>query len=113
MSYKHLSLIFQLIILTTFILLIFPSVRTDSVDSPIVDQNEIQSIIIVTRNGDRNAIHSYPGSPNKEYLQKLGLGDMLPSGCLRLYRSGQHISSLLPAKKERKLTFVHSVSISN
>lgn len=101
----------KLIVAHSLILTVKSAENNSQIVSSIVNQNEISSIVIVTRHGDRNVIKTYPTDPNEEFFRKAGFGEMRPEGCVRLYHAGRKLSTvLLPVVNERSKTYLRAAS---
>lgn len=71
-------------------------------------QSQIKAITIVHRHGDRYPRDSYPNDPFKGLFKEQDLGQLLPSGCLRMYNNGRFLGQTFPQLSERKHTQVTS-----
>ena len=69
---------------------------------------QIKAITIVHRHGDRFPRDSYPNDPYKQLFKQEDLGQLLPSGCLRMYYNGLMVRNTFPQLAERNHTEVTS-----
>lgn len=72
------------------------------------DSAQIKAVTIVHRHGDRFPRDSYPNDPNAQLFRQEDFGQLLPSGCLRMYRNGRMIRNTFPQLTERNHTEVTS-----
>ena len=69
---------------------------------------EYRAIAVVIRHGDRNGIAQFPDVPNDWHFIKTG--DLTPKGCMKEYRNGILVRTMMPDVSRRSSTVLQSAS---
>lgn len=89
------------------LVLIFLSLRT-LVSTSQFDQNDVRSIAVVFRHGDRYPCQAYPNDPYENVFTQKDYGSLTSAGRVHMYSLGRNLRVKFPSLAKRKVTRLRS-----